>query len=288
MRKNSIGLVMVALAVLWMQPAPAQKSDRAEVLLEAARKKELLEGNLDAAIKQYKEIIFRYSTNRAVVAKALVQMGQCYDKLGDAEARKAYERVVRDFGDQKDAVAEARKHLRTKGGSAENGIVARLVEENNDGRYGPAISRDGHYIASARCCEPDTERQVRVHDLTSGEVRRLVAGDPREEKFDSALISPDGKQVAYGRAPLPKGLHEVYVVGIDGSAPRLLLSGGWTQAWSPDGKYLLAVTYRNKEPQRLLLPVSGGDPVVIGTGDMRTARFSPDGSHFAFAKPPVP
>jgi hypothetical protein len=32
-------------------------------------------------------------------------MGQCYEKLGGAEARKTYERVMPEFADQKEAVA---------------------------------------------------------------------------------------------------------------------------------------------------------------------------------------
>ena len=35
------------------------------------------------------KIVAEGNGNRAVVAKALVQMGQCYEKLGRAEARKA-------------------------------------------------------------------------------------------------------------------------------------------------------------------------------------------------------
>jgi hypothetical protein len=33
-------------------------------------------------------------------------MAGCYQKLGDAQARAIYERVVREFGDQRDAVEQ--------------------------------------------------------------------------------------------------------------------------------------------------------------------------------------
>jgi tetratricopeptide (TPR) repeat protein len=68
-----------------------------EVALRAAMEKETVKGDLKGAIDQYKKLA--QGKDRAVAAKALVRMGQCYEKLGDAEARKAYERVVREYAD---------------------------------------------------------------------------------------------------------------------------------------------------------------------------------------------
>lgn len=45
-------------------------------------------------------IVDTFKTDRAVVATALVRMAECYQKLGDAESRKIYERVAREFADQ--------------------------------------------------------------------------------------------------------------------------------------------------------------------------------------------
>ena len=76
--------------------AGSQKSDAADVLLQAAIHKETVEGDLEQAIRMYKDIVSKHSANRAVAASALVHMGQTYEKLGSAEARNAYERVARD------------------------------------------------------------------------------------------------------------------------------------------------------------------------------------------------
>jgi len=83
--------------------------DPAEVALQAAIKKETVDGDLQGAIERYKGIA--ESRNRVAAAKALLRMGQCYEKLGDPQARKAYERVLTQFPDQKDAAQEARKRL---------------------------------------------------------------------------------------------------------------------------------------------------------------------------------
>ena len=43
----------------------------------------------------HKNIVANHGGNRAVAANALLHMGQCYEKLGKAEARKAYQKVLR-------------------------------------------------------------------------------------------------------------------------------------------------------------------------------------------------
>jgi hypothetical protein len=47
-----------------------------------------------------------------VAGVALVRMGQCYEKLGDKEARNAYERAIRDFADQPEIVSAAKRAWR--------------------------------------------------------------------------------------------------------------------------------------------------------------------------------
>ena len=97
MKYRRTSLVLAAMLVASF--ATGQKNDQvqAEVLLKAAMQKELVDGDLKAAIEQYKKIVANYSSKGEVAAKALVQMGRCYEKLGSTEARKAYERVLRDY-----------------------------------------------------------------------------------------------------------------------------------------------------------------------------------------------
>src|SRR5712692_1286853 len=91
--------------------AIAQKDDQAEVLMQAAHQKQLVEGQLEEAIQLYKRIVQEHAGNRVLAAKALLEMGQCYEKLGKTEARNAYERVLRDYADQNEAAAQARTRL---------------------------------------------------------------------------------------------------------------------------------------------------------------------------------
>jgi tetratricopeptide (TPR) repeat protein len=82
--------------------AAPQKSDKEQSSLQKAIQTETVDGDLKSAIEQYKKIA--QSRDHSVAAKALLRMGECYERLGDAEARKAFERVVREFGDQKEEV----------------------------------------------------------------------------------------------------------------------------------------------------------------------------------------
>ena len=58
-------------------------------VLQAALHTAQVDGELEEAIRLYTGLRERYGDNRAVAARALVQIGQCYEKLGRAEARQA-------------------------------------------------------------------------------------------------------------------------------------------------------------------------------------------------------
>ena len=256
----------------------------AEVALRTAIEKETVKGDLKGAIDQYKKLA--QGKDRVVAAKALVHLGRCYEKLGDAEARNAYERVVREFGDQTEAAAEARNYLVAKNTRAETGVVARLIFNmgGDQSVMGP-LSNDGRYVAFT------TGKGVFVHDLVSGERRQPAT----KEGLFNARISPDGKLVAYEVWPNlpggPKGLVEIHVMGADGSNPRHLAGDkdvrAVLSAWSIDGRQLLASrSPKLDDPgaERILINIADGSQRVIGTGRMLEARFSPDGKYIAFTK----
>src|SRR4051812_24986247 len=79
----------------------AQQRKQQDIDLQAAVRKETVEGDLNGAIKQYTAIASKYKSDRAAVSMALVHMADCYRKMGDAESRKLYEQVVKDYADQK-------------------------------------------------------------------------------------------------------------------------------------------------------------------------------------------
>ncbi len=74
----------------------AQSSREAEAALKAAQHQEEVLGDLAGAIEAYKKLA--ESGDRAVAAQALLRLAGCYQKLGNDEAAKIYQRVVTSGG----------------------------------------------------------------------------------------------------------------------------------------------------------------------------------------------
>ena len=296
MKRNTLILVAIALCAFLVigYPINQTKDDRAEVALQAAIKTETVDGNLKAAIEQYQKLA--NGSNRALAAKALVRMGQCHEKLGDAEARKAYERVVRDFADQRDALAEAQKYLAANASQSETGLNAKLVFTTEDGRlFGESISRDGRYIAFTMPYGYGTGPVIMIQDLVKREERKIItAGVYAETNVngapdDTAMISPDGRQVAFWSSTTTEG-QKLHVINADGSNPRILMSvktGAESLCgWSPDGNQILATSSPAgpMNNQLLTISVADGSSKVIASGSVLDASFSPDGRYIAIEK----
>src|SRR5258707_396048 len=103
--------------------ATAQKTP--ESMLGSALHQEEVQGDLKGAIAAYQKVVATPGVSRKTAAEALVRMGQCYEKLGDSESRKAYERVLREYADQKEAAGVARERAWKKMGAGrqENRLV---------------------------------------------------------------------------------------------------------------------------------------------------------------------
>ncbi len=299
--KKSMFLMAVALGLLIvLSPADhaAQKSQSAEVLLGAALHQEEVEGNFEAAIETYKKILADYPDNRPLAARALLQMGRCYEKLGKSGARMAYERLVRDYADQADQVKLARTRLaallKPSSAGKEPAFATRKVWELPDiGNIEGAPSPDGGYISFTDWETGD----LAVRDLEAGTSRRLTNKGTWEKSEEFAMFSrwsPDGKQIAYdwydGQSM------DLRVIALEGGNPRTLFDNEneeWIQTydWTPDSRQIL-IFIENGDGQRQIVMVSAADgtTMVIKTFERpgrfpQTMRFSRDGRYIAFDQP---
>src|SRR5262249_21431023 len=144
--KRTSHLTVTLCVFLALTVVAAQKQSSPEALLGAAIHQEEAEGNLEAAIVNYKKFLAQYANNRPLAAKAQYHLGLAYEKLGNAEARKTYEQVVRNYADQSEVVADARRHLATLEGvrSSEPLAVRHLYTTRED--FPASLTLDGHFM----------------------------------------------------------------------------------------------------------------------------------------------
>ncbi len=293
------------LAALWSIPGPAQKSSRAEVLLESARQKETLEGDLKGAIREYEEIVKRYSSDRAVAAKALIGMAECHRKLGNAEAQKIYERLLREYADQREPADAARMGLASLRPLpvSSSGIVNKKVWTLPDrGDIYGAVSPDGRYIPYVAWAE---NGDLFLHDLVTGADRRLTntatdrPGTPKSEEqyAEEYAFSRDGKQLVYSWFGGDRDRYELRIVNLRGSGVppfRKLFANedvDWIgpHDWSPDGKWIAVQLQRkDKSAQIGLVSAQDGSLRVLKSVDWRGASgvfFSLDSKYLAYDLP---
>jgi Tol biopolymer transport system component len=292
-------LAVLSAGAFWHFPARAQGAPEAERLLQKAIQKETVDGDLNAAIELYKKIVALPGGNRAVAAKALLQLGQCHEKMGGAEAqeaRTAYQRVVRDYADQAEIVAQARVRLAALGGpGAAGGLVTRRVLADASGVDG-VLTADGRHIRDIDWKTGD----VVQFEVASGQRSRITNRGPwsetdKESRDYSQVFSRDGKQIAYNSYTFDL-VSRLRIRNLDGSGLRTLYSEKGCVVhpldWSPDAGSILAEfwRWRNQTNELTLISTADGSVRVLRSTTspvpsflFQGASFSPDGQFIAFS-----
>jgi Tol biopolymer transport system component len=295
MRLIAVFILCVAGATLGVHG----QTETASMLLEAARRLEVVEGDIPGAIRRYQAVVDRFAqTDRAAAALALLRMAEAYDKLGDPQAQVTYQRVVRDFADQTATASAARSRLAVaQAQSAASRVTAAQAwnDLDNLGARTGIVSADGRYISFTHQETGD----VAIRELATGTVRRIThVATPWSEMADEAVVSPDGEQITYrwlvGRAGEPP-TEQLRVSALrDDAAPRILFSGPGNEyfrrvSWTPDGRRLVVLRARANESQQLgLVTVADGSYQNLKSLDWREAgllSISPDGRYVAYDVP---
>ena len=284
-------IVMIVAAALVLGAAVGgQVSGQADALLQKAIQAETVDGNLKAAITLYEQAVAAAGSNRPVAARALVEIGQCYEKLGSVEAQKAYQRVVRDFADQAEPLKLARTRLvaLTRATARESGIVTRQVWSGPEVEFSGRPSPDGRYLSYSR-----RTGNLAIRELATGETRQVTTDASLMTAWAGpSLFSPDGGQVVYEWG---WGESSLRVSSVGGSQTRVLLPAkrDWRPVpcdWSPDGLSVL-IHYHpasEDEPSQIAMAaVADGSLRVVKTLTPRQSVtgkmwFSPDGRYIVY------
>ena len=109
--KTTIPICFLFFALL----APLRAADPKR-LLQDGLFAEQVNRDLQTAMKHYQELLLPYDARREWVATAVFRLGECYRKLGQTnEMVVQFERVVKEFSDQTNLVANAKLHLQGAG-----------------------------------------------------------------------------------------------------------------------------------------------------------------------------
>jgi eukaryotic-like serine/threonine-protein kinase len=158
-----------------------------------------------------------------------------------------------------------------------------------------AISTKGTERLVYRAPSPLTIKDISANGqvlFTRDDVRWGITGQSQSDSseqdyswfdFDLAIdVSPDGKTLLFECGASAAGTYTMYLRGLDGS-PAVQLGPGSAQAFSPDGKWILALTPKTPH-QLLLVPVGAGEQRVLTNDSINhaAAAWFPDGKRIAF------
>ncbi len=306
---TTISLVVIAGAAATLAATVRQAEDPA-VMLRAAVEKEEVDGDLQGAIALYKQIVERHSGQTAVAAKAQLRIGICYEKLGNAEAVKAYEAVLSRFPKEAEVVAEAR---------------GRLAGLQRPGPPGLTVTRlSGPFSMECHTLSPDGTKlvgigfndgqNVVVYDLATAKREFITNYDWGEKSCAtySPIWSPDGKEVVYSaqcwenQAMLRQdsGFNELRIATLDGKSRILFRNtdgGGIAPCdWFPGGNVVAVKGRGNTSYSLVLISTQDGSchelcPLecvysprdIVMAEASSSADASPDGRYVVFSDGPA-
>ncbi len=113
MRARRTGAALFLLAVTSvLGTAQLAAAASPSELLEQGIYSEETKGDVDAALKLYQQVVTEAKAGQAVAAQAQYRLGICYYKKKNyAEANAAFDKLLKDYPDQKDLIALANKYL---------------------------------------------------------------------------------------------------------------------------------------------------------------------------------
>jgi hypothetical protein len=214
-------------------------------------------------------------------------LAEAYRKLGDSESQKVYERIVRDFADQREAVATARAKL-TGDASLAGEFGQKMLWNVGVSPWLGGISADGRYLAHTK-----DSGGLFVRDIVTGR-DRVLATEADLPLKDRSVFSPDGKRLicACWDAATPE--IRSYDLSAPGRERRFKFADvtGYVDPhdWSPDGKQIAVEITRGDlgQMQIGLMNPDDGSLRVLESVDWRHSTrlfFSPDSKYLAFDLP---
>ena len=163
------------------------------------------------------------------------------------------------------------------GSPAVDASQAKQITSGGVKYYGGVWTPDGHIIYSS---EASGARDLWMMDPDGGNQKQLTAD--AGSNFQP-VISPDGSYIFFVSDRGGRGRHNIWRMNIDGSNPVQLTNAEFARNpnVTPDGKWIVYVTFGSKSPTLWRVPVDGGEPQQITDKYSMSPAISPDGKFIA-------
>lgn len=270
-------------------------------LLEQGVYSEETKGDIDAAMLLYQQVIAKADANQAVAAQAQFRLAGCLDKKKDyAGATAAFEKLIRDYPNQKELVAFANEYLA-------DGVTLRPAPwaDSEDQRYDLSLP-SGFKIGFARMkIDADTLNGRKIWRLNS----HLFVGlqqwsrtevdaasfRPIHSRWKHTLIGEAEVVYTPGRATVKtKGKDQVQNVDLAGAIydneeaiqlmRRLPLAAGYSTKMSLlvglTGGNLIPIQLDVTGPESVTVPAGTFDCFKVELNIKQTFWFSSDAHHY--------
>ncbi|MEO5567023.1 MAG: hypothetical protein ABIR92_00935, partial [Gemmatimonadaceae bacterium] len=245
-----------------------QKPSSPDALMGEALHQQEVAGDLQAAAATYKKVLADPRASRAVQAKALLQLGRLYEQLSPADSRASYERLSREFADQKPIAAEAAKRLAAATPAPTSPITSRRLW-NKYVMFG-VPSGDGRYVTFVDF-DAEGTGNLFIRDVNAGTTQQLTNAPKgaRPNYAGGSVFSADGGQLAY--AWKRSEGYQLRVISRAGTGERVITKNPEHQwlspvAWSPDrSRILVKVQTKGDVGQIAWVTVADGTVQVLKT-----------------------
>jgi Tol biopolymer transport system component len=264
----------------------AQKVSESELQFREALHKQQVQGDLPAAIKLYQNIAASKTADRAVKARALLQLAACYEKLGQ-QSEAVYQQILRDFADQP-AASQARVKLAAlRPPASPSTQTLRKIE------LGPGVQNivatDGQRAVYWDAAETtlffgDVAGKSKNIVLTATAFRKPIAVVASRDLSMVALYFPESgdKPQSYAVVKTDGAGYSEINATVDGNAPLLHLC----LSWSRDNRYILQCRQQADGVHLTKVSVADGQTIDLLPAGLKTVIlgtvFSPDDRFIAF------
>ncbi|HAX94486.1 MAG TPA: hypothetical protein DCY25_11190, partial [Bacteroidales bacterium] len=293
-------ILITAFIAVNVIPSQAQSPEQ---LYQRGLMKEEGEGSLQEAIALFNKVADNTKADQSLQAKALLHIGMCYEKLGNQEAVKAYQRLVNNYPAQKNEVSFARERLsrlvQVNDKVSETPLIPKFTKIKIPTKLSWAVklSLDGKTLAHI------ADKKLWTTPL-SGNVGPDLPGKPVELNTEGVEVewtglawSGDGKWIAFNDIgskdkPEPEKYNQgILVMPFAGGKPKKVIENyrdarvvNYRISLSPDGKNLAFTSVENKEQHVYTTWVEGGSPKQLVDIQAREPVFSPDAKWIAYVE----